>query len=397
MPSLVSFSGGQSTGSMVEDDDRSVASGVSHLGFYQNINGKPFDKSEWMGSSQMTTFPELDEKYNSGSSVISNQIGRKRVPQHKRDGRGMVEQISTGMVSLDAACRTTIPKGTRPVNLESVYDSFEESKKNDARLGSLPGHTVGAGNRSNIMFGDDRIRFKTSYSQEVYKLDPQRAERTVLGTANRQRWIERSRKQRILDYKQATDHIGYEALGNIESILRQRLTERISSGPYQLRRMLQKYNHDGSGEIDYEDFTQLLLSFGLNFNRFEVTSLFGRHDSRANGLLNFQELINNLLGDQLMSENSRPKGSLEELRTGKTNVELENVKQKVLAAYGKIVIRVNADPHGKISRQQFELLCVALGKDLDSIEIESAFSSIDLNTTGEIDIDEFVVWMMSNV
>lgn len=398
------------TSTSVDESTADSPRSCHHNGFYQNMNSRTLDKSQWMGKSTRASFLGGHDEY-----VTTDQptLGRKRVPRHKREGRGMIEQISVGTLTVDASSKKTNRMHSSP-NLTNIYNSFQEMNQNK-RIGSLPGHCVGAGNRSSIVFGDDRIHFKRSFTQEAHKLDPARAQKTVSGYSLNGRWIERSRKQRILDYKEATELIGLDHLSTCEATMRHRLMERTSSGPYQMRKTFKKFDRDGSGEIDFEEFAQTLHLFGLDFNSLEVMALFGRYDTSANGFINFQEFVNKLMEDDYMeitkgfvgdelgdlvgkaasgisvADRSKSIARLNSMRQGKCpNTTKE--RERVMEIYKNI----DTDHSGRIDRSEFEVLCIALGKEFDSIEIERVFNTIDIDNSGEIEIDEFVVWLESS-
>ena len=95
------------------------------------------------------------------------RLNRERVPRYLREGRGQVEQISRGVISVEHAWKNN-KRDTRSVR--SYYEGMKEAQE------AAGCRSRGLSNMSNVVLGDDRIHWDKSFSQEAYKLDASRAQ-----------------------------------------------------------------------------------------------------------------------------------------------------------------------------------------------------------------------------
>jgi len=367
-----------------------------HEGFYQNFNEKPHDKSSWMKPSQ--TLPDIKAHTVSPANNSGRQLGRVRISSKKINGHGMVEQLCRANMSVEGSKKKEIHT-LRP-NLDMIYRSFEASKKKNSQY-------PGTGNKSQISFGDDRISFKRSMSQEIYRADPARTQNLVAGygcTKNRAR----GRKQIILDYKEASEHVGDTKIAQMEVEMRDRLMERTASGPFQLRNTFKKFDRDGSGLIDFSEFGKTLELMGLCFTEIECMALFSRYDKTADGYIDFTEFVNKLMeedfrgvtsgfvGEKLLkmventnlteSEEARRRDVLKNVQ--KNEHLFKDLREEVYRVFSKI----DTDDSGYINFDEYVMLTIALGKEMSDDELMMAFNSLDLDGDGGVDREEFLVW-----
>lgn len=57
--------------------------------------------------------------------------------------------------------------------------------------------------------------------------------------------------------------------------------------------------------------------------------------------------------------------------------------------------RVDTDGNGKINRAEMATLLAALGVGYDDAQVGAAFSSIDVDGSGHIELEEFRAWWQS--
>ena len=117
------------------------------------------------------------------------RLNRERVPRYLREGRGQVEQISRGVISVEHAWKNN-KRDTRSVR--SYYEGMKEAQE------AAGCRSRGLSNMSNVVLGDDRIHWDKSFSQEAYKLDASRAQLVNAARRNHRRsvngtWTTRTR------------------------------------------------------------------------------------------------------------------------------------------------------------------------------------------------------------
>ena len=128
-------------------------------------------------SHALTRYTTSGSACSTGSSSVSEspvRMNRGRVPSYLREGRGRVEQISRGVISIEHAW-----KNNRR-DTHSIRSYYEGMKEQQEAAGS---RSRGLSNMSNVVLGDDRIHWDKSFSQEAFKLDAVRA-RSVKRHAN---------------------------------------------------------------------------------------------------------------------------------------------------------------------------------------------------------------------
>ena len=115
----------------------------------------------------------------------------------------------------------------------------------------------GLSNFSSVQLGDDRVSFKKSLSQDVYKLDTERANLAEAAEENPNRVI-KTELQRKHDYEEATELVGNNKITQMEQMMRDKLQQRTKTGPFQLRKTFKYFDRDGSGGIDFDEFQRAM-------------------------------------------------------------------------------------------------------------------------------------------
>ena len=80
----------------------------------------------------------------------------------------------------------------------------------------------------------------------------------------------------------------------------------ISRGPksiFTFQRMLSIYDRNGIGQISLDDFITIFKTYNLNFTDSEIQNLFQKYDINQTGNINYDILLNNLIGQ--MNERRR--------------------------------------------------------------------------------------------
>ena len=91
-------------------------------------------------------------------------------------------------------------------------------------------------NFSSVQLGDDRVCFKKSVSQDVYKLDTERQAAMLASDASSAN-APKTSEQLSRSYKEATQLVGAEKINHMEQMMRDKLQQRTKTGPFQLRKV----------------------------------------------------------------------------------------------------------------------------------------------------------------
>ena len=118
----------------------------------------------------------------------------------------------------------------------------------------------GLSNYSSVQLGDDRVFFKKSVSQDVYKLDTERQKAMHEGESM---YVIPSGDILSKNYKEATELVGDEKINLMEQMMRDKLQQRTKTGPFQLRKTFKYFDRDGSGGIDFDEFQRAMELMGF--------------------------------------------------------------------------------------------------------------------------------------
>jgi len=139
-------------------------------------------------------------------------------------------------------------------------------------VGSKPiQYQHGLSNYSSVQLGDDRVSFKKSLSQDVYRLDTERAEKMINSMCPH---IKKSYEQRKQDYAEANSVVGVDKILEMEQMMRDKLQQRTKTGPFQLRKTFKYFDRDGSGGIDFSEFQRAMELMGFQFTEVQQLALF---------------------------------------------------------------------------------------------------------------------------
>jgi hypothetical protein len=180
----------------------------------------------------------------------------------------MVSQLSTSKIRHNSYLDELVSdqKSTRP----SIAAYYKAASKGDKPLK----YQHGLSNYSQVQLGDDRISYKKSVSQDMYKIDAERANSMkISGSAT----SAKSLKQRKLDYTEAHEIVGVDKIFDMEQMMRDKLHQRTKTGPFQLRKTFKYFDRDGSGGIDFKEFQRAMELMGFQFTEMQQLALFARY------------------------------------------------------------------------------------------------------------------------
>ncbi|GMH95236.1 hypothetical protein TrVE_jg11027 [Triparma verrucosa] len=293
----------------------------------------------------------------------------------------------------------------------SISDYYKAASHEDGRPIT---YQHGLSNFSSVQLGDDRITFKKSLSQDVYKLDTDRAhmmEQVAINNAG----VHKTPAQLALDYKEAAEIVGLEKISQMEQMMRDKLQQRTKTGPFQLRKTFKYFDRDGSGGIDFDEFQRAMELMGFQFTEMQQLSLFARYDSSCTGEVDYTEFVNKLmesdfkgvangaLGGRLHNMMKRTFSTVDETKVDDNEIEhhsededsdiddeeRERFRRMEVQKIFKMIDKNNSNT---LDRDEMKLLMMALGRNFTEAEFDQGFSEIDTNTSGLIDFDEFYDW-----
>jgi len=151
----------------------------------------------------------------------------------------------------------------------SISDYYKAASTSDKPIQ----YQHGLSNYSSVQLGDDRVAFKKSLSQDMFRLDTDRAQNITLSEMAA---TSKSYKQRKEDYAEANSLVGPEKLHDMEQMMRDKLQQRTKTGPFQLRKTFKYFDRDGSGGIDFSEFQRAMELMGFQFTEIQQLALFAR-------------------------------------------------------------------------------------------------------------------------
>ena len=150
----------------------------------------------------------------------------------------------------------------------TINDYYKAQAMNDKPIQ----YQHGLGNYSNVQFGDDRVCYKKSMSQVMYRLNDEVADKITVHECPRKK----SKKQRMQDYEEANAVVGPNKIQEMEQMMRDKLQQRTKTGPFQLRKTFKYFDRDGSGGIDFSEFQRAMELMGFQFTDLQQLALFAR-------------------------------------------------------------------------------------------------------------------------
>lgn len=149
------------------------------------------------------------------------------------------------------------------------YPSINDYYKAASRGGKPIQYQHGLSNFSSVQLGDERISFKKSLSQDVYRLDIEEPEKLSDAPI-------KSYKERREEYDEANEVVGLNKIHEMEQMMRDKLQQRTKTGPFQLRKTFKYFDRDGSGGIDFDEFQRAMELMGFAFTEIQQLALFAR-------------------------------------------------------------------------------------------------------------------------
>ena len=132
------------------------------------------------------------------------------------------------------------------------------------------------------------------------------------------------------------------------------------------------FDRDKSGGISYHELTSVMYALGQNMTHQEILDLFNEVDTDGNGEIDFEEFTKMMLKRQA---------------AGKYMTEEEELRRAFK------LFDVNGD--GTITAVELRKMMQNLGSDLTPDEVELLIREADYDGNGELDLEEFTKFMMT--
>jgi len=190
----------------------------------------------------------------------------------------------------------------------------------------------GLQNFSSVKFGDERIWYEQSFSQDAYNPE-MKVQKVDLGLTEEQ-LLERRKK----DYAYALKQVPLEEIEMMEKTMKKNLKQRTSTGQFQLRKTFKYFDRDGSGAIDYSELNYALQLMGFTFTENQVLALFAHYDADYSGEIGYNEFIGRLTDtdfEEVADFWLPKKGEIGDGAGGKLPVS-KNIKKLTEAEKGKL-------------------------------------------------------------
>lgn len=293
------------------------------------------------------------------------------------------------------------------------YPSISDYYK-AAASGTTPiQYQQGLSNYSSLQLGDDRVSFKTSLSQDAYKVSMEGNDGDgSTKDDNDQDNVEKTDKERKAEYAEANAIVGINKIHEMEQMMRDKLQQRTKTGPFQLRKTFKYFDRDGSGGIDYEEFQRAMDLMGFQFSDLQLLALFARYDDSCKGEVDYNEFVEKVMESDFKKIVPSQKKSLNMLvssafgeDTGAERKILDgdedsDMDEEELDAFRREEVRklfdlIDRDDSGSIDRSEVGALLKALGRsDINEDEIEEGFLRLDTDKSGRIEFEEFFALVM---
>jgi hypothetical protein len=158
-----------------------------------------------------------------------------------------------------------------PTKSMSIKDHYHASVDgvDEKKMNYIPGLS----NYSNVVLGDDRIKFTKSMTACVYDS----TDVSFLGDAARSQTKFKSENDRRKEYTISTSKCGGSVgVDNIENLIKLKLQQRKKFGLFQLRKNFRYHDRSNTGYVDIFEFTRSLELLGLQFTQDQYVALFAR-------------------------------------------------------------------------------------------------------------------------
>jgi len=160
--------------------------------------------------------------------------------------------------------------------------------------------------------------------------------------------------------------------------------------PDDARLLFRKYDGDGNGSIDKEEWRQLARAVGMNMKDEDLDRMFFIVDTDANGTIEYDEFERWFCGDLGDGD-----GKIKRLVKGMGET-LHAIPASDLDDVLEIFNAFDADHSGTVERSEFRDLSRQLGLRMSLEKTDEMFDAIDVDGNGSLDFQEFLAWYVAS-
>lgn len=256
----------------------------------------------------------------------------------------------------------------------------------------------GLSNYSSVQLGDDRITFNESILSESYRL-PVEA-KMVIESPSKNKTLHSRRR----DYDDALFKVGDVELDRLERVMKDKLFQRsyATSSPFQVRKAFKFFDRENSMRISIEGFTSALEFLGFQFSELQNLALFARYDPECLGAMDFMTFIEKAMFyaavEPIFGARTRVESKdILETFNDVPDIAAEEANRLQEAEFKRIFNKLDSSKSGKLNRDQFEMLLMAIGYNVSSKELDRCLKDLDVRDGEAVSFNSFFEWWSSNI
>merc|ERR1711971_412678 len=138
----------------------------------------------------------------------------------------------------------------------------------DAYAKASPRIKTNSKNISTFAMGDNRCRYWNTTNTDLIKLPDSYEEST--GQSIVDNWEAMSPEEHKVIYRRAMSHVGPAGVTQMFEMVRAKIEQRTTGGPFVLRQAFKLFDKDASGDIDPDEFYAAMEWMGLQFTERQV-------------------------------------------------------------------------------------------------------------------------------
>jgi len=248
----------------------------------------------------------------------------------------------------------------------------------------------GLSNYSGLKLGDDRISFSESILSATYRIPVEHL--MSIDSPSK----DQSKNVRKREYQAALKKVGEVEINRLERVMKDKLFQRsyATSSPFQVRKAFKFFDRENSMRTPIEGFTRALEFLGFQFSELQNLALFARYDTSFSGDIDYMTFISTAMFYAAVEPDfgqppPTPATVITDVKDA-PDLDMEEVRNLQMSELKKIFDKVDKSKSGKLDKDDFELLTMALGYNLTPAEVSSCIN--DMGVTDVVPFDLFFEW-----